>query len=90
MFFPSTAVALEIFFSLQATSCTAEGSFSTIRRVKACLRSTMVNDELSGICMLSVHREKVNADTEKCIENALTQFCRECLRRLKFIFNEKE
>jgi len=40
--------------------------------------------------MLSVHREKVNSDKEKFIENAFTLFGRECPRRLKFIFNEKE
>jgi hypothetical protein len=40
--------------------------------------------------MLSVHRIKINSDKEKFIENALTQFGRECPRRLKFIFNEKD
>jgi hypothetical protein len=50
----------------------------------------MGDDRLSGICMLSVHKEKVNSDKEKFIENALTQFGRECPRRLKFIFNEKD
>jgi len=33
---------------------------------------------------------KMNSDKEKCIENALTQFGRECTPKLKFIFNEKE
>ncbi|CAI6362441.1 unnamed protein product [Macrosiphum euphorbiae] len=89
-FFPNIAVALEIFLSLPATSCTAERSFSTLRRVETWLRSTMGDDRLNGICMLSVHREKVNSNKEKFIENALTTFGRECPRRLEFIFNEKE
>ncbi|KAF0752180.1 52 kDa repressor of the inhibitor of the protein kinase-like [Aphis craccivora] len=76
--------------SLPATSCTAERSFTTLRRVKTWLRSTMGDDRLKRICMLSVHREKVNSNKEKFIETALTQFGRECPRRLKFIFNEKE
>jgi len=42
-------------------------------------------DRLSGICMLSVHREKVNSDKEKFIENALTQFGRECPRVLNIL-----
>jgi len=50
----------------------------------------MGDDRLSGICMLSVHREKVNSDEEKFIKNALIQFGRECPRRLKFVCNEKE
>jgi hypothetical protein len=31
-----------------------------------------------------------HSNKEKFIENALTQFGRECPQRLKFIFNEKE
>jgi hypothetical protein len=50
----------------------------------------MGKDRLSGICMLSVHREKVNSNKEKIIKNALTQFGRECPRRLQFIFGDKE
>jgi hypothetical protein len=50
----------------------------------------MGDDRLSGIRMLSVHREKVNSDKEKFIENALKQFGREYPQRLKFIFNEKD
>jgi hypothetical protein len=33
----------------------------------------MGDDRLSGICMLSIHREKVNSDKEKFIENADTR-----------------
>ncbi|CAI6348929.1 unnamed protein product [Macrosiphum euphorbiae] len=54
-FFPNIAVALEIFLSLPATSCTGERSFNTLRRVKTWLRSTMSDVRLNGICMLSVH-----------------------------------
>lgn len=81
-FFPSLAVALEIFLlSRSAKSCTAQRSFSTLRCVKTWLRSTT-----------GVHREKVNSGKEKFIENALlTQFGRECPRRLKcIIIDEKE
>jgi hypothetical protein len=38
-----------------------------------------------GIMLFPFHSNK-----KKFIENALTQFGRECPRRLKFIFNEKE
>ncbi|KAL4135686.1 hypothetical protein QTP88_007282 [Uroleucon formosanum] len=59
IFFPSITIALGIFLSLPATSCAAERSFSTLRRVKTWLRSTTGEDRLNGLCMLSVHRERV-------------------------------
>lgn len=41
----------------------------------------MREDRLSGLCMLSVHREKLNSYKKQFIENALTQFDREFPRR---------
>ena len=64
-------------------------TFSTLRRVKTWLRSTMGEERLSGLCMLSVHREKVNLEKDQLIEKVITQFDRECPRRLQFVFNEK-
>jgi len=34
VFVPSVKIALDIFLSLHATSCTAERSFSSLRRIK--------------------------------------------------------
>ncbi|XP_025196823.1 52 kDa repressor of the inhibitor of the protein kinase-like [Melanaphis sacchari] len=68
IFFPCITIALEIFLSLPATSCTAERSFSTLRRVKTWLRSTTCEERLNGLCMLSVHRERINIRKEKFIE----------------------
>ena len=50
----------------------------------------MGEDRLNGLCMLSVHREQVNLDKDKFIENVLTQFGREYPRRMQFVFDEKE
>jgi len=44
IFFPSITIVLDIFLSLPATSCTAERSFSSLRRVKTWLRSTTGKD----------------------------------------------
>jgi len=54
-------IALKIFMSLPTTSCTAEHSFSTLRRVITWLWSTIDEDSLSGLFMLSVRYEKVNS-----------------------------
>lgn len=46
-YFSETSIpALEILMSLPATSCTAERSFSTLRRVKTWLRPTVGEDGL--------------------------------------------
>ncbi|XP_026819039.1 uncharacterized protein LOC113557677 [Rhopalosiphum maidis] len=87
IFFPSITIALEIFLSLPATSCTAERSFSTLRRVKTWLRSTTGEERLNGLCMLSVHRERINIRKEKFIEQLITRFAIEQPRRLQFLFN---
>jgi len=89
IFFPGITIALEIFLSLPATSCSAERSFSTLRRVKTWLRSMTGEDRLNGLCMLSVHRERVNIRKEKLIEQLITTFAKEQPRRLRFLFNNE-
>ena len=61
-FYPAVRYALLVLLTLPATTCTVERSFSTLRRVKTWLRSTMSDERLSGLCMLSVHRDKVNCN----------------------------
>ena len=63
-YFPAISNAILIALTLPVTTCTVERSFSTLRRVKTWLRSTMADTRLSGLCMMSVHREKIN-DREK-------------------------
>ena len=40
---------------LPVTSCEAERSFSTLRRIKTYLRSTMKQERLIGLALLNVH-----------------------------------
>ena len=47
--------------TLPAATCTVERSFSTLRRVKTRLRTTMSDDQLSGVCSMSVHRSRINS-----------------------------
>ncbi|KAF0772140.1 zinc finger MYM-type protein 1-like [Aphis craccivora] len=46
------------------TTCTVDMSFSTLKRVKTWTRSTKEEYRLDGLCMLSVHRQKVQNDTK--------------------------
>ena len=81
------AVRKAITLTLPATSCTVERSFSTMRRVKTWLRSTMSDKRLSGLCMLSVHRDKVNSQKTELMNRVIDNFGR-YLRRLQFLFQE--
>jgi len=55
------------------TTCTVDMSFSTLKRVKTWTRSTKEEYRLDGLCMLSVHRQKVQNDT-KFIEKLVSTF----------------
>lgn len=47
-FFPAVSHTLEILLALPCTTCTVERLFSTLRRVKTWLRSTMGENRLNG------------------------------------------
>ncbi|CAI6365283.1 unnamed protein product [Macrosiphum euphorbiae] len=59
IFYPSVFLAICIGLSFPATTCTAERSFSTFRRVKTWLRSTMNNERLNALCMMNVHKSTI-------------------------------
>ena len=47
---------LHLYFTIPITTCTAERSFSCLRRIKTYLRSTMSEERLNCI-LLHVHKE---------------------------------
>lgn len=51
------AKVLKILIALPCTTCTVERSFSNLRRLKTWLRSTMGENRLNGLAMMSVHRQ---------------------------------
>ena len=73
-FYPATKSALLISLAQPCTTCTIERSFSTLRRVKTWLRSTMSESRLSGLCMLSVHKQMVLEKRKKIEEEVLRRF----------------
>lgn len=87
-FFPAVAQAIEICLVLPATTCSVERSFSTLRRVKTWLRSTICSERLNGLCMLSLHRERIVSKKDIFIEAVITRFGQRSLRRLQFVFQE--
>lgn len=85
-FFPNIRKVLKIFLALPPTTTTIERSFSTLRRVKTWLRSTMSEERLSGLCMLSVHRELVNKNKNIIIEKSINRFAQK-RRNLLLLFS---
>ena len=84
---PSVRRAILIALTLPATSCTAERSFSTLRRVKTWLRSTISDRRLSSLCMLSVHRDKVSSQKTEIMNKVIDKFGRNP-RQIQFLFQE--
>ena len=76
--YPNIQVLASILGTLPVTTCSAERSFSSLKRVKISTRSTMTNDRLSGISLLHVHR-----DIPIDISAAIDEFCRQHPRRLE-------
>ena len=84
-FYPSIRKAILILLTLPTTTRAIERSFSTLRRVKTWLRSTMADDRLSGLCMMSVHRENISQKKEEFVNNVVDEFGKD-RRRLQFLF----
>lgn len=74
IFYPATKKALLISITLPCTTCTVERSFSTLRRVKTWLRSTMTGERLNGLCLMSVHRKTALEKKEQLEKEVLKRF----------------
>ena len=69
---PHLAKAIQIYAVIPATSCSAERSFSSLRRLKTYLRNTMGQKRLSSLALLHIERKFVNRvlaeDMDKMID----------------------
>jgi len=75
--FPNVNIALRIYLSILGTSCESERSFSVLKRVKNCLRSTVGQNKLSALSLLSIESEVLrNVDTMDIIDNFANKKCR--------------
>lgn len=60
MMVPEVVKLIRLLLTLPATSATAERSFSSLRRLKTWLRSTMSQPRLNALAICHVHRERAN------------------------------
>jgi len=54
--FPAIHKVLSIFLTTPVESVSSERSFSALRRLKLSTRSSMIEDRLSGLAILFIHR----------------------------------
>lgn len=69
---PELVNFLRLFLTIPVTSCTAERSFSSLRRLKTYLRSTMSQERLNHIAVLTCHRNKADSIDLKGMLNTFT------------------
>ena len=67
--YPTLVRVYSIALAIPITSCSAERSFSTLKRVKTRLRSSVLQDRLEGLMLMSIERRiLMRLDKEKLVE----------------------
>jgi len=59
--FPDVSIALRIYSCMAVTNCSAERSFSCLKRIKTYLRSSVGENRLSSLALLCIESELVSA-----------------------------
>jgi hypothetical protein len=78
-FFPNISFLLKVLATLPVTTAIPERTFSTLKRLKNYLRNTIEEERLTGLALLSVHRNII-VDPEEVIN----RFLNEKQRNLEF------
>jgi hypothetical protein len=78
--YPTIHSLLSILLTLPVSVATAERSFSTLRRLKNWLRSRMCEDRLTGLALMTIHREIVMD-----IDNIIDRYARSRKRLMEFV-----
>ncbi|XP_065681492.1 52 kDa repressor of the inhibitor of the protein kinase-like [Hydra vulgaris] len=79
--FPNILEAFHILATIPIRTCECERSISTLRRIKTYTRSTMSENRLNGLALMSIHQEIV-PDINRVIEI----FASKGDRKLEFLF----
>ncbi len=79
---PELCKLMKIFWTIPITSCSAERSFSCLRRLKSYLRSTMGQERLTALALLNIERD-IMPDIEKIID----VFAEQAPRKLQLCYS---
>ena len=77
-FYPNIRALATVLCTLPVTSCSAERSFSGLKRIKTVVRSSMGNERLSSLTLLHMHQD-IPVDVEEVID----EFARRHPRRIQ-------
>ena len=79
--FPNACIAYRILLTIPVTVASAERSFSKLKLIKSYLRSTMSQERLTGLAILSIEKEMVAKLEYKTLINT---FATQKARKIKF------
>jgi len=83
--FSEVVKLLKILITTPMSTAEAERCFSTLKRIKTVLRSTMTNDRLSALGMITIEN-KMTTDTIDFNEQVINDFATSKSRRMDFVF----
>ena len=87
---PTYKMAATILASIPATSCSAERSFSALRRIKTYLRNTMKDERLSAVAILNIERDTTNFIEANHMEDIIDEFAKRHDTRAKLLLYDYE
>ena len=79
--FPDTCIAFKILLTIYIIVASAERSFSKLKLIKSYLRSTMLQERLSGLVILSIEKEML---VELECKNLISNFASQKARKINF------
>ena len=83
--FSEVVKLIKILITTLMTTAEAECKFSTVKRIKIFLRSTMTTERLSALAMISIKNKMIPGITD-FNKSAIDRFARAKSRRMEFIF----
>jgi len=69
--YPNVYILLAILGNLPVSTAASECSFSTMRRCKTYLRSSIGNERMTGLALLSIHKDR-QTDRQKIMNDFIT------------------
>ena len=79
--FPNAYIAYRILLTISVMIASAERSFSKLKLIKSYLRSTMSQERLSGLAILSIEKEMLE---ELKYKNLISNFASQKARKIDF------